>query len=90
MPDNSSSEEAVVRHYNLGAHYQYEGHVTHPELESWFNSVGNYDHATIGINFNPSIEIEFEDDVSAVIGLADMLGRSIVSRPAEIEIHYVP
>ena len=88
LPDDSSSEAAIVRHYNFGAHYQYEGHVNYPQLESWFNSVGNYDHATIGLNFEPSIEIEVGGEVSAFIGL-DIIA-TVDSRPAEIEVHHIP
>lgn len=88
LPNDAASEYSSIMHSNFEAHYQYKGHVNYPELMSWFNSVGTYDHATIGISFSPSVSIEVGGNVSASIGLN--IFASVDSRPAEIEINHIP
>lgn len=88
LPNNISTENTSTMHSNLEAHYQYEGHVNYPELVSWFNTVGTYSHATISLVFSPSVSIDIGGGVSASIGLS--IAGIVDSRPAELEIKYIP
>ena len=88
LPNDYEDHNTSKMHSKFKAHYQYEGHVTYPEQVSWLNSVGTYDHSTIGISFGPSVSIDIGGGVSASIGL-DIFA-TVDSRPAEIEVNYIP
>lgn len=86
--DPGGSSGANVMHTNLNAYYEYKGHVSQPTIESYFNTVGTYSHATIGISWSPSISINTSGTASASIGLSLIADRDV--RNAEREIHFVP
>lgn len=77
-----------VMYTNYRAHYEYAGHVNSPNTASWFNTVGSYDHATIGLSGSPSVSIDMGGNVSASIGLN--VAAVTDTRSAELEIHYIP
>lgn len=86
--DPGGSGGTSVMHTDFTAYYEYKGHVSQPNIESYFNTVGSYSHATLGLSTDPSISIDTSGTASASIGL------SLVSltdvRNAEREIHYIP
>lgn len=88
LPNDYSDSYSNVTYTGLKAHYEYKGHVSQPNQENWFNTVGTYDHATVGFNVTPAIEIDFKGNTSASIGLDSFA--VIKSRSVELEIHYVP
>lgn len=88
LPNNYADANSSISHTGFKAHYEYKGHVSQPNQANWFNTVGTYDHATIGISFSPSIGIDLGGDVSASIGLEILA--AVKSRPAELEIYYKP
>ena len=86
--DPGSSNGTTVLHTDLKAYYEYKGHVSKPKAESYFNTVGTYSHATVGISFSPSISIDTTGTASASIGLSLFADKDV--RNAEREIHYRP
>lgn len=59
-----------------------------PDQAAWFNSIGTYDHTTVGISSNASIGIDLNGKVSATIGLN--VSAAVKSRSAELEIYHKP
>lgn len=89
MPNNVYDEHGTSRHYeNFDAYLEYRGHITSPDETRWFNSVGTYDHSVLTLDVSPSINIDFNGDVSASIGLS--VDRETDTRCAEIEVQYIP
>lgn len=77
-----------IMHTDLGAYYEYKGHVSQPKVESYFNTVGSYTHTTVSLGFSPSVSIDTSGSASASIGIEPGINKDI--RNAEREIHYVP
>ncbi len=86
--DPGGSGGTSVMHTDLKAYYEYQGHVSEPNTESYFNTVGTYSHATIGLSVSPSISIDTSGSASASIGLSIFADTD--TRNAEREIHYIP
>ena len=78
----------LIIHDNFGAHFQYSGHVTSPDEQRWFNTVGNYTHATLSVALSPSISIDYSGSLSASVGI-DVVGDTDI-RGVEFEINYIP
>jgi len=72
---------------DLSAHFEYKGEVTHPSLETNFNSCGTYSHSTLALSISPSISIN-PKGLTASIGL-NSLGASD-RRTATCPINYIP
>lgn len=87
LPNDIYGDTSSVVYTNYKAHYEYAGKVNYPQLESNFNSVGSYDHATFAVGASPSLTID-TSGVSASIGL-DVFGVTD-TRSAEVSVHYVP
>ncbi|MBQ8397836.1 MAG: hypothetical protein IJX53_06535 [Clostridia bacterium] len=88
LPDNVISDTHSIRYSNVAAHFQYNGHVNHPGLESYFNSNGSYSHSTLALILSPSISINSKGEFSAEIGLNTIWDTDV--RTASVEVHYVP
>lgn len=89
LPGDSYENTISTLYDNFKAHYQYQGHVNSPKVESYFNTIGTYSHATLAISVTPSVGINISTgDVSASIGLS--VAGSVDTRSAELEIHYKP
>lgn len=88
LPSNYSSSQLTSKHTELKAHYEYKGHISDPDQANWFNTVGTYNHTTVGISYNASVEIKLNGKVSATIGLNVLAATK--SRSAELEIYYKP
>lgn len=86
--DPGGSGGLSVMHTDLKAYYEYKGHVSQPNIESYFNTVGTYVHATITITGSPSVSIDTSGTVSASIGISVAGGEDI--RNAELEVRYKP
>lgn len=87
LPNDTMTQYSSSVFNNYKAHFQYFGHVTSPNEERYFNSIGTYDHAKVALSFTPSVSIGF-DGPSASIGL-DIHGAT-EERSALIEVHYIP
>lgn len=68
------------------AYFGYYGHVSNPELATYFNSKGNYSHSYVYIGVTPSIGFSDEN----TIGLDFSIVGSKEDRGTFIEFHYVP
>ena len=88
LPNDVYSEYSSIIHDNFGAHFQYSGHVTSPDEQRWFNTVGNYTHATLSVALSPSISIDYSGSLSASVGI-DVVGDTDI-RGVEFEINYIP
>lgn len=90
LPNDSSNaaDNMSITHTDLRAYYEYKGHVSKPNDESYFNTVGTYSHAIIKPVFNPSISIDTSGSASASIGLGASITTDV--RNAETEVHYKP
>ena len=90
LPADSYGDTISTLCKNYKAHYEYQGHVSSPSVESYFNTIGSYSHATIAVSASsPSVSISLSTgEVSASIGLAITGAKD--TRSAETEIHYVP
>ena len=88
LPNDSHIGNISTMYSNFKAHYEYEGHVTHPNTSSYFNTIGAYDHSKLRLSFSPSVSIDMNGDFSASIGLA--ITSSTDTRGVELEIHYIP
>ena len=87
LPNDGYSETYSIMFDDFKAHYEYKGYVNYTELESYFNTSGTYDHATVAISFSPSVSIGI-DGPSASIGL-NIFGATD-TRTVDLLIHYVP
>lgn len=87
LPLDVYGDTSSIMYTNYKSHYEYAGKVNYPELESNFNSVGSYDHATFAIDVSPSLSIDTSGP-SASIGLG-VIGVTD-TRSAEVSVHYVP
>ncbi|MDO4295865.1 MAG: hypothetical protein Q4D90_06875 [bacterium] len=87
LPNDVYEDTSSVMYTNYKAHYEYLGKINYPQLESNFNSVGSYDHATFAVGASPSLTID-TSGVSASIGL-NVVGVTD-TRSAEVSVHYVP
>lgn len=78
-----------ISHTNFRAHFEFYGEMQYPSLETNFNVIASYDHATVALGISPSLEI-------GVSGGSFAIGLSIYGitdrRVAETSepIHYVP
>lgn len=86
--DPGGSAGITVMHTDLKAYYEYKGHVTQPTIASYFNTVGTYSHATIGLSVSPSISIDTSGTASASISLSLFADTDV--RNAEREIYHRP
>lgn len=87
LPANVVNSNEIRIYNNFSATYWYSGYREYPGLESYFNTTGTYDHAYIGINFNPNVSISL-NGTSTCIGLAPALVEKNWS--IEFLVHYVP
>lgn len=87
---DGSGMSTYVHCTNHMIHYEYFGTIHQPTLETNFNTTATYDHVTIVIIPDFSIDI-FTANVSAGIGFSSL---SVTSEPRLVEldhsVHYVP
>lgn len=90
LPNDLHNDETGYHmlHKNLKAHFEYTGSVTHPELITNFNTNGSYSHATVAIQFSPSVSIDAKGDTSASIGLSVVGTKD--TRIAPLKVTYYP
>lgn len=90
LPSNTQISGGVsILQSDIGAYFEYQGHVEHPELATNFNTVGSYSHSTVSISFTPSVTISTNMPfVSAGITLDVFPDVDI--RNAEDEVRYIP
>ncbi len=88
LPDNAIDNSVMF--VDFCARFDYYGHVHDPDSSKWINSVGTYEHTTLGVVLNQAMNIEVAKHplVSATIGL-DSIASSEV-RAVELEIYYTP
>ncbi len=89
LPHDVQESDYAEVYDNYNVHYQYEGHVNYPNVESYFNTTASYDHATVNWSLSPSLSIDINGP-SASIGV-DITGWTD-KRTAELDsdIHYIP
>lgn len=77
-------ETRVMRFH---AHLRFNGHTTHPDIDTWYNVVGSYSHAKRQFQTNPSLSIDGK-------GMSGSIGLSMTPtddrRNVLVEAHYVP
>lgn len=83
--NNTGGTSLVYSDYKV--HFQYDARMQYPDQESYFDSIGTYDHLRIGIDFNPSLSIGAEGG-SFSIGLGVSAGTD--KRSVPLQIHYQP
>lgn len=90
LPSNTQISGGVsILQSDIGAYFEYQGHVRYPEQSSYFNTVGSYSHAVVSVSFTPSVTISTTlPFVSA--GIALDIFPDVDIRNAEDEIHYIP
>ena len=87
---DAAGNEMYTRYTNHLVHYEYVGRITHPTVESYFNTIATYDHITVV----PVVDLTIEISTSgASIGIGFGSARITKDRrTVELEesIHYVP
>lgn len=85
------SEAQSTTFYDFKVHFEYQGHLMYPELETWFNSTGTYTHATVGISGIPTLTVTIDSSGSKPSGSIGITVAGIKEpRSVLLELHYVP
>lgn len=88
LPSDTEMNATYTVNVDYEAHYEYKGHLRHPSLETYFNSIGTYSHNYVTLTVNPTIEISLTPglNLGATIGIV----KGSENTSAGGEVHYIP